>query len=69
MAQMGLKLLNMTEEEKREYLVVFVENDKCPADGIQVATGCSAEAESLKCCIMASQPPLLLMPEQGRGIG
>jgi formylmethanofuran dehydrogenase subunit E len=32
MAQLGLKLLNLTEEDKREYLVVFVENDKCPAD-------------------------------------
>ena len=48
MAQMGLKLLNMTEEEKREYLVVFVENDKCPADGIQVSTGCSAGSRKLK---------------------
>ena len=48
MAQMGLKLLNMTEDDKREYLVVFVENDKCPADGIQVATGCSAGSRKLK---------------------
>ena len=48
MAQMGLKLLNLTEEEKREYLVVFVENDKCPADAIQIATGCSAGSRKLK---------------------
>lgn len=48
MAQMGLKLLNLTEADKREYLVVFVENDKCPADAIQVATGCSAGSRKLK---------------------
>ncbi len=48
MAQMGLKLLDMNEEEKRENLVVFVENDKCPADAIQIATGCSAGSRKLK---------------------
>jgi formylmethanofuran dehydrogenase subunit E len=48
MAQLGLKLLNLTEEDKREYLVVFVENDKCPADGIQIATGCSAGSRKFK---------------------
>jgi formylmethanofuran dehydrogenase subunit E len=48
MGQLGLKLLNLTPEEKHEYLVVFVENDKCPADGIQIATGCSAGSRKLK---------------------
>jgi formylmethanofuran dehydrogenase subunit E len=48
MAQMGLKLLNMTEAEKKENLVVFVENDKCPADAIQIAAGCSAGSRKLK---------------------
>ncbi len=48
MAQLGLKLLNLSEADKREYLVVFVENDKCPADGIQIATGCSAGSRKFK---------------------
>ena len=48
MAQLGIKLLNLPEEEKRDNLVVFVENDKCPADGIQVTTGCSAGSRKLK---------------------
>jgi Formylmethanofuran dehydrogenase subunit E len=48
MAQMGIKLLNFSEEEKNEYLLVFVETDKCPADGIQVATGCSAGSRKLR---------------------
>jgi formylmethanofuran dehydrogenase subunit E len=48
MAQMGLKLLNLTEAEKKENLVVFVENDKCPADAIQIATGCSAGSRKLR---------------------
>ena len=47
-ARMGLKLLNMTEDEKSENLVVFVENDKCPADAIQIATGCSAGSRRLR---------------------
>lgn len=48
MAQIGLKLLNLTEEEKHRDLVVFVENDKCPADAIQIATGCSAGSRKFK---------------------
>lgn len=48
MAKLGLKLLDMSDPEKREQLVVFVENDKCPVDAIQVATGCSAGSRRLK---------------------
>lgn len=48
MAQLGLQLLNMSEEEKRENLVVFVETDRCPVDAIQIATGCSAGSRRLK---------------------
>jgi formylmethanofuran dehydrogenase subunit E len=48
MAQIGLKLLKMTDEESKENLVVFVENDKCHVDAIQVATGCSAGSRRLK---------------------
>ncbi len=48
MSQMGLRLLDMTEDERREKLVVFMENDKCPADAIQIATGCTAGSRKLK---------------------
>jgi formylmethanofuran dehydrogenase subunit E len=48
MAQLGVKLLNLSEEDKQEYLMVFVENDKCPADGLQIATGCSAGSRKFK---------------------
>ena len=48
MASLGLRLLNMEDEKKRDYLVVFVENDRCAVDAIQVATGCSAGSRRLK---------------------
>jgi formylmethanofuran dehydrogenase subunit E len=48
MAQLGLKLLNMNNKEQKEYLIVYVETDKCQADAIQVATGCSAGSRKLK---------------------
>ena len=67
MAQMGLKLLNMTEEEKREYLVVFVENDKCPADGIQVATGCSAGSRKLKMLYYGKSAAAFVDGRTGKG--
>jgi formylmethanofuran dehydrogenase subunit E len=44
----GLRLLNMEEAKERIHLMVVVENNKCPADGIQVATGCSAGSRRLK---------------------
>lgn len=43
----GLRVLKM-EPERRDRLMVVVENNKCPADGIQVATGCSAGSRRLK---------------------
>lgn len=48
MAQLGLKLLKMTDPQKRENLIVFVENNKCMVDAIQVTTGCSAGSRRLK---------------------
>ena len=67
MAQMGLKLLNLTEEEKREYLVVFVENDKCPADAIQIATGCSAGSRKLKMLYYGKSAATFVDGRTGKG--
>jgi formylmethanofuran dehydrogenase subunit E len=67
MAQIGLRLLNMTEEEKREYLVVFVENDKCPADAIQVATGCSAGSRKLKMLYYGKSAATFVDGRTGKG--
>ena len=44
----GLRLLKMEAQGDRHRLMVVVENNKCPADGIQVATGCSAGSRRLK---------------------
>jgi Formylmethanofuran dehydrogenase subunit E len=67
MAQMGLKLLCLSEEEKQEYLVVFVENDKCPADAIQVATGCTAGSRKLKMLPYGKSATAFIDGRTGRG--
>ncbi len=67
MAQMGLKLLDMTEDEKSEYLVVFVENDKCPADAIQIATGCSAGSRKLRMLLYGKSAATFVDGTTGKG--
>jgi formylmethanofuran dehydrogenase subunit E len=67
MAQMGLKLLNLPEAEKREYLVVFVENDKCPADAIQIATGCSAGSRKLRMLYYGKSAATFVDGRTGKG--
>lgn len=67
MAQMGLKLLNLTETEKKEYLVVFVENDKCPADAIQIATGCSAGSRKLRMLYYGKSAATFVDGRTGKG--
>jgi formylmethanofuran dehydrogenase subunit E len=67
MAKYGLKLLNLSEEDKREYLVVFVENDKCPADGIQIATGCSAGSRKFKMLYYGKSAATFVDGRTGKG--
>ena len=66
MAQLGLKLLNMTDAEKRN-LVVFMENDKCPADAIQIATGCSAGSRRLKMMYYGKSAATFINGTTGKG--
>ena len=48
MGMQGLHLLNMEDKHSRDNLMVIVENNKCPVDGIQVVTGCTAGSRRLK---------------------
>ena len=48
MGMRGLRLLHMEDENERDSLMVIVENNKCPVDGIQVTTGCTAGSRRLK---------------------
>ena len=48
MGMTGLRLLDMQDHSKREHLMVVVENNKCPVDGIQVVTGCTAGSRKLR---------------------
>jgi len=47
MAMKGLELMRIDDETKRDNLMVIVENNKCPVDGIQVVTGCTAGSRKL----------------------
>lgn len=47
MATKGLELMGIDDESKRDNLMVVVENNKCPVDGIQVVTGCTAGSRKL----------------------
>jgi formylmethanofuran dehydrogenase subunit E len=44
----GLELLDVVDKKKRDSLMVVVEANNCTADGIQVATGCSAGSRRLR---------------------
>ena len=47
MAMKGLELMGIDGETKHDNLMVIVENNKCPVDGIQVVTGCTAGSRKL----------------------
>lgn len=47
MGKRGLRLLHMEDPSERDSLMVVVENNKCPVDGIQVVTGCTAGSRRL----------------------
>ncbi len=67
MVQLGLKLLNMPEADREKNLVVFVENDKCPADAIQIATGCSAGSRKLKILYYGKSAATFVDGRTGKG--
>jgi len=67
MGIMGLRLLHMEEAKSRHNLVVFVENDKCPVDGIQVTTGCSAGSGKLKMLDYGTLGATFVDGNSGRG--
>ncbi|MDR0460326.1 MAG: FmdE family protein [Nitrososphaerota archaeon] len=67
MAQLGIKLLNLSDNDRQEYLMVFVENDKCPADGIQIATGCSAGSRKFKMLYYGKSAATFVDSRTGRG--
>jgi len=48
MGKQGLRLLHMEDKDNRDNLMVIVENNKCPVDGIQVTTGCTAGSRRLR---------------------
>jgi formylmethanofuran dehydrogenase subunit E len=67
MGRLGLKLVGMEDPAKRGSLVVFVENDKCPVDGIQVTTGCSAGSGRLKMLDYGKSAATFVDGRTGRG--
>ena len=41
MAHMGMRLLGLDNETDRKKIMAFVECNRCPADAIMIATGCT----------------------------
>ncbi len=68
MAQLGLKLTGMADPEKRGSLVVYVENDKCQADAIQVATRCSAGSRRLRMLYLGKSAASFIDGATGLGV-
>jgi len=48
MARKGLRLIRMESPSERGELVVFVENNRCAVDAVQVTTGCSMGSRRLR---------------------
>ena len=48
MSRKGLRLMGMVDPKERDGLVVFVENNRCAVDAVQVTTGCSMGSRRLK---------------------
>jgi formylmethanofuran dehydrogenase subunit E len=67
MGMKGLRLLHMEDKANRDSLMVVVENNKCPADGIQVATGCTAGSRRLRVSDYGKSAAVFYNGESGVG--
>jgi formylmethanofuran dehydrogenase subunit E len=68
MASKGLRLAGMTDPEARDSLVVFVENNRCAVDAMQVATGCSMGSRRLKVYLYGKSAATFLNVTTGRAV-
>ena len=67
-ALLGLRRLNMEDKQNRRNLMVFVEVDRCIADAIQIATGCTAGSRSLKMLDYGKFAATFVDTFSGRGV-
>lgn len=68
MAILGIKKLNMEDNLKRRNLMVFVEVNRCIADAIQIATGCTAGSRSLRLMDYGKVAATFVDTTSGRGV-
>ena len=68
MSLKGLSALGMQDPASRGELVVFVENNRCAVDAVQVATGCSMGSRRLKVFEYGKSAATFYDREKGRAV-
>ena len=68
MAHMGLRLLGLDNERDRKKLLVFLECNRCPADAIMIATGCTVGKRTYYCMDMGKTAAIFVHLETGRAV-
>lgn len=68
MAHMGLRLLGLDNETDRKKIVVFVECNRCPADAIMMATGCTVGKRTYYFMDMGKAAATFVNLETGRAV-
>jgi len=67
MALKGMSLMRLVEGFDRDNMMVVVENNKCPVDGIQVVTGCTAGSRRLTVLNYGKSAAVFYDGRTGRG--
>lgn len=68
MAHMGLRLLGLDNETDRKKIMVFVECNRCPADAIMMATGCTVGKRTYYFMDMGKAAATFVNLETGRAV-
>lgn len=68
MAHMGMRLIGIDNETDRKKIMVFVECNRCPADAIMIATGCSVGKRTYYFYDMGKAAATFLNLETGKAV-
>lgn len=68
MAHMGMRLIGIDNETDRKKIMVFVECNRCPADAIMIATGCSVGKRTYYFKDMGKAAATFLNLETGKAV-
>lgn len=68
MAHMGMRLLGLDNEIDRKKITVFVECNRCPADSIMIATGCTVGKRTFYFMDMGKAAATFVNLETGKAV-